>query len=91
LIIFSFILFTNCKLKILILICFPYKFYLINSKISLTNNLSIFYFCTTLKGVPNVVIIFYSQNFQEISLFVNFLFIINNILNGKFSCNIVIN
>ena len=59
LIIFYFILFINCKLKTLILIYSLYRFYLINLKILLANNLLIFYFYIILKGISNIVIIFY--------------------------------
>jgi len=91
LVIFYFILFISRKLKILIPIYSLYKFHLMNSKISLANNLLIFYFYTILKGIFSIIIIFYSRNFRKISLFTNFLFIINNILNNKFSCNIIMN
>ena len=91
LIIFYFILFINCKLKTLIPIYFPYKSYLINLKTSLVNNSLISYFYTILKSTFSIIIILYSRNFQEISLFANSLFIINNILNNKFFYNITIN
>jgi len=62
-----------------------------NLKTSLANNLLISCFYIVLKNILSIVIISYFRNFRKISLFANFLFIINNILNGKFSCNIAIN
>ena len=62
-----------------------------NSKTLFVNNLLIFCFYIILKGIFNIVMIFYFRNFREISLFANFLFIINNILNNKFFYNIIIN
>ena len=63
LIAFFFFLFTNCKLKTLILIYSLYRFHLMNLKISFINNLLIFYFYIVLKNVFNIIIIFCSRNF----------------------------
>ena len=59
LIAFSFTLFINRKLKTLISIYSLYKSHLTNSKTSLVNNSLIFYFCTTLKNIPSIIMIFY--------------------------------